>query len=136
MPEDVLQSLLKICEKFINLSGVFNDSTTSTTYMKLMCKYCLPGEFKHIGHRHVQINKMILNIANCLGSNCILRKTCSARAAGPLCGKRWKTTQPTTTGTCWARRNCRLSAGLMCKSCIRAWTRFSLRVTSMKVSTC
>ena len=72
MPEDVLQSLLKICEKFINLSGVFNDSNTSTTYMKLICKYCLPAEFKHIGHRHVQINKMILNIANCLGSNLLL----------------------------------------------------------------
>jgi hypothetical protein len=73
MPEDVLQSLLKICEKFINLSGVFNDSITSTSYMKLICKYCLPSEFRNIGHRHVQINKMILNIANCLGSTNFLR---------------------------------------------------------------
>lgn len=69
MPEDVLQSLLKISEKFINLSGVFNDNVTSTSYMKLICKYCLPGDFGKIGHRHVQINKMILNMANCLGSN-------------------------------------------------------------------
>jgi hypothetical protein len=68
MPEDVLQSLLKICEKFINLSGVFNDNNTSTMYVKLICKYCLPAEFKNIGYRHVQINKIILNIANCLGS--------------------------------------------------------------------
>jgi len=68
MPEDVLQSLLKISEKFINLSGVFNDNVTSTSYMKLICKYCLPGDFGKIGHRHVQINKMILNMANCLGN--------------------------------------------------------------------
>ena len=69
----MLQSLLKISEKFINLSGVFNDNVTSTSYMKLICKYCLPGEFGKIGHRHVQINKMILNMANCLGSNFILK---------------------------------------------------------------
>jgi hypothetical protein len=65
----MLQSILKIAEKFINLSGTFNDNATSTMYIKLICKYCLPNEFKNIGYRHVQINKMILNIANCLGSN-------------------------------------------------------------------
>lgn len=32
-----------------------------------MCKYCLPHEFKNIDHRHIQINKMILNMVNCLG---------------------------------------------------------------------
>lgn len=36
-------------------------------YMKLLCKYCLPSEFKAIGKRHVQINKMILSTVNCLG---------------------------------------------------------------------
>lgn len=38
-------------------------------YMKLVCKYCLPSDFKTIiKHRHVQINKMILNTVNCLGN--------------------------------------------------------------------
>lgn len=68
MSEDTLQSILKIAEKFINLSGCFNDSNVSNMYIKLMCKYCLPAQFKNIGHRHVQINKMILNTANCLGN--------------------------------------------------------------------
>lgn len=67
MSEDTLQSLLKISEKFINLSGCFNDSSVSAIYIKLMCKYCLPAQFKNIDHRHIQINKMILNTANCLG---------------------------------------------------------------------
>jgi hypothetical protein len=94
MPEDVLQSLLKICEKFINLSGVFNDHNTSTMYIKLICKYCLPSEFKNIGHRHVQINKIILNIANCLGSNIYfyLFEICSVQVVGLLFGKPWKIT--------------------------------------------
>lgn len=79
----MLQSLLKISEKFINLSGVFNDNVTSTSYMKLICKYCLPGDFGKIGHRHVQINKMILNMANCLGSTLhFLIKIYSALAVG------------------------------------------------------
>jgi hypothetical protein len=69
MPEDTLQSILKISERFINLSGVFNDPGNSAMFIKLMCKYCLPSSFKSIGHRHVQINKMILNSANCLGSS-------------------------------------------------------------------
>ena len=43
MSEDTLQSLLKISEKFINMSGSFNDPSGSAIYIKLMCKYCLPG---------------------------------------------------------------------------------------------
>lgn len=96
----MLQSLLKISEKFINLSGVFNDNVTSTSYMKLICKYCLPGDFGKIGHRHVQINKMILNMANCLGSTLhILIKIYSALDVGRLYGKRYKITQFITTDT-------------------------------------
>lgn len=102
MPEDVLQSLLKISEKFINLSGVFNDNVTSTSYMKLICKYCLPGDFGKIGHRHVQINKMILNMANCLGSNLFHHKfkIYSAQDVGQSYGKPWRITQFITTDTC------------------------------------
>ncbi len=98
----MLQSLLKISEKFINLSGVFNDNVTSTSYMKLICKYCLPGDFGKIGHRHVQINKMILNMANCLGSNFFYHKIkiYLALDAGLSYGKHYKTTQFITTDTC------------------------------------
>ena len=42
MSEEVLQALLKIAEKFINLSGCFNDPNVSALYIKMMCKYCLP----------------------------------------------------------------------------------------------
>ena len=69
MNEETLQSLLKSTQKFINLSGSFKDYTTTTMYIKLICKYCLPSDFKTvIKHRHVQINKMILNTVNCLGN--------------------------------------------------------------------
>ena len=74
MSEEILQSLLKISEKFINLSGCFGDMGVSALYLKMMCKYCLPSEFKNIGHRHVQINKMILNTVNCLGH--LLNSSC------------------------------------------------------------
>jgi hypothetical protein len=48
---------------------VFGDSPTAGVYIKLLCRYCMPGaNQKGLGHRHVQINKMILNTANCLGS--------------------------------------------------------------------
>jgi hypothetical protein len=45
MSESLLQSLLKIIEKFINISGCFGDYKVCGTYIKL-------------------------NTANCLGSNC------------------------------------------------------------------
>jgi hypothetical protein len=70
MSESLLQSLLKIIEKFINISGCFGDYKVCGTYIKLICRHCLPVEFKLIDYRHVQINKMVLNTANCLGSNC------------------------------------------------------------------
>jgi hypothetical protein len=68
MPESLLQSLLKVIEKFINISGCFGDYKVCGVYIKLICKYCLPAEFRLIDYRHVQINKMVLNTANCLGS--------------------------------------------------------------------
>ena len=68
MSESLLQSVLKIIQKFINISGCFGDYKVCGLYIKLICKYCLPTEFKLIDYRHVQINKMVLNTANCLGS--------------------------------------------------------------------
>lgn len=67
--EETMQSILKISERFINLAGVFGDSSTSGVFIKLMCRYCMPTGHRSIGQRHVQINKMILSTANCLGSN-------------------------------------------------------------------
>lgn len=66
--EGLLQSVLKIIEKLINLSGCFGDSKICGMYVKVICKYCLPTQFVAIDYKHVQINKMVLNIANCLGS--------------------------------------------------------------------
>ena len=75
MPQQTLQSILKTVEKFINLSGSFQDYPTTTMYIKLICKQCLPSDFKTIiKHRHVQINKMILNTVNCLGD--LLNTSC------------------------------------------------------------
>lgn len=70
--EGLLQSVLKIIEKFINLSGCFGDNKVTGIYVKIICKYCLPTQFVAIDYKHVQINKMVLNIANCLGSKLLL----------------------------------------------------------------
>lgn len=67
MPESLLQSLLKIIEKFIGISGCFGDYKVCGMWIKLICRHCLPTEFRLIDYRHVQINKMVLNTANCLG---------------------------------------------------------------------
>jgi hypothetical protein len=80
--EETLQSILKISERFINLAGVFGDAATSGVFIKLMCRYCLPTGHRPIGQRHVQINKMILSTANCLGSKSFAIQTCSAPDAG------------------------------------------------------
>ena len=42
---------------------------------------------KGLGHRHVQINKMILNTANCLGSIFVFIKIFLALRVGSLYGK-------------------------------------------------
>lgn len=97
VPEDTLQSLLKVSERIINLAGVFGDSPTAGVYIKLLCRHCMPGAGQMgLGHRHVQINKMILNTANCLGSKNINTQIFSALLAGSLSGKPSKTTLYTT----------------------------------------
>jgi|JI9StandDraft_1071089.scaffolds.fasta_scaffold797536_2 hypothetical protein len=42
MPESLLQSLLKIIEKFINISGCFGDYKVCGMWIKLICRHCLP----------------------------------------------------------------------------------------------
>lgn len=58
---------MKIIEKFINISGCFGDYKVCGMWIKLICRHCLPTEFRLVDYRHVQINKMVLNTANCLG---------------------------------------------------------------------
>ena len=105
-------------------------------YIKLICKYCLPSEFKNIGHRHVQINKIILNIANCLGSNIYfyLFEICSVQVVGLLFGKHWKIIQSIIIDIFWERNSYNSKEKMMLRFCIKVWIQFLQKVANMKIS--
>ena len=128
--------MLKISERIINLAGVFGDSSTAGVYIKLLCRYCMPASGqKGLGYRHVQINKMILNTANCLGSILSFIKICSVRLAGLLYGKPLRTTLFITTGTNWVNSIFKLIGKVMCRFFMPVCSRCSLRVHHTRTST-
>ena len=83
---------------------------------------------KGLGYRHVQINKMILNTANCLGSTYDFIKICSVQLAGWLCGKHFKITHCTITDTNWVSSIFKLIDKVMSKFYMQACSLCSVKV--------
>lgn len=99
-----------------------------------MCKYCMPSSNQPIGQRHVQINKMILNTANCLGSNYLSTQIYLAQAAGLLSGRLSKTIACIIIDICLAKKLFKLKGKMMFKYSIQVWNRSSHKAISIKRS--
>lgn len=97
-----------------------------------MCKYCMPSNNQPIGQRHVQINKMILNTANCLGSNSLLIQICLVQVAGLLFGRLLKITVCIIIDIYWGKKHFKLKGKMMCRYYTQAWNPSSLKAINMK----
>ncbi len=133
--ESLLQSALKVMQKLINLSGCFGDSKICGMYVKVICKYCLPVQFVAIDYKHVQINKMVLNTANCLGSRISLIQICWIHLHGLSFGKLWKTIRLITISIFYLRKltNTSMKDRMMSRFYTRVLILYLLRVLLMRM---
>jgi hypothetical protein len=67
--EQLFQQLLLIVQIMTNITGSLDKKQQQEQFIKAICLYCLPSADYEMSPKHIQTNKMILNIAHCLGSN-------------------------------------------------------------------
>ncbi|KAL4506824.1 hypothetical protein ABPG72_001245 [Tetrahymena utriculariae] len=65
--ESLFQNILNIIQTFTNISGTISNRTASDQFIKAICNYSLPKD-SDMTPRNIQTNKMVLNIAHCLGN--------------------------------------------------------------------
>ena len=67
--EGVTQNILNTFQAYVNLTGSVQLKGAQVSFVKMICDFCLPKSgVCEFTRRHIQINKMVLNIGNCLGS--------------------------------------------------------------------
>ncbi|KAM3135820.1 hypothetical protein pb186bvf_012073 [Paramecium bursaria] len=66
--EITIQSALIAIQNYILLVGSLQLRNPQSATIKTICEYCKPQQGQDFTKRHIQINKMVLNIANCLGN--------------------------------------------------------------------
>lgn len=66
--------MLNTVQTYVNLTGSLQMRVAQETFIKMICEFCLPHQpALDFTKRHIQVNKMVLNIGNCLGSKRYLK---------------------------------------------------------------
>ncbi|CAK87718.1 unnamed protein product (macronuclear) [Paramecium tetraurelia] len=68
LDEQTLQNLLSAFSSYINIVGSIQMKAAQNAFIKTICEFCKPQTGQEFSKKHIQINKMVLNIANCLGN--------------------------------------------------------------------
>ncbi|CAD8096499.1 unnamed protein product [Paramecium primaurelia] len=68
LDEQTLQNLLVAFQQYINIVGSIQMKSAQSAFIKTICEFCKPMQGYEFAKKHIQINKMVLNIANCLGN--------------------------------------------------------------------
>ncbi|CAD8120795.1 unnamed protein product [Paramecium sonneborni] len=68
LDEQTLQNLLIAFQQYINIVGSIQMKSAQSAFIKTICEFCKPVLGQEFAKKHIQINKMVLNIANCLGN--------------------------------------------------------------------